>query len=1115
MRHSLNDSPERPDDFNGQEGITLHRRRRIGVLGWCTISLAAILVIVVAAAGLFVWNIQRERNSAFLRQHFMDLLKTGLGPDNQLMLDEAGIRLAGVNPTFSVSGLAVKNPQTGAYAQLDRADFGLSKLSLWRLSPEAKTIRFEGFRLVVPAARDQEAPLAANEALTLLRAVLGAVHFAVSGQDASFNALGAIEGKDISLLRREVDGKTTLLHTGLQVSVVRQDETSIIARVRKTGIPGAIELRAKSVTAADGSRSITVESEDLTAANLFALLGTKVEGIGPEVRFQLKLHSRMGTDNLLQETGVSLVARGGHITPPDTDMIPFDLDEAAVDLRVRTGSTDVLIDRLQVRFNETNILARGVLTHAAEGGGIEVRLKAERAELDRLSASEPLLVLDQATLDGKISADLRSFSLTRLAIQKDDGSATMAGRFSLDDGGSIETQVDVNNFDLRNAMRAWPIWIAPNVRRWLVAHAESGTLAALSMRSALAGEALHDAFNRRPIPDAGLGLTYRLENLQLRPVPDAAAINGLVVAGVSSGRRARIDVKSGWIEPIPKERFEIKGAELVVGDTSKRPALLEMSIPASGRLPGLLAFLSAPSLKSLVGLPPDASASDGTFEAKAVIAMPITRNPSPKDTRVEIRADTRNVVIDNIVKGEKLEDGTISFVSKSGQVSGKGEGRILGVPSQIEFRVDPGKAAVAIVKTVLDEATLARKGIQVRSMMIGSIGATFTIPLGLPGATPIDVDLDLARAKLETGVPGISKRSGQSGRAKFSLLARPEGTTLSNFEFDSGTNAFRGKIDLARDGQLAKVEFSSFKVSSGDNARLNIERVRGVTKLSLRANSFDIRPFLRGFQSGKTNPDKAAESKAGDLDLDLQSTVLVGFNGELMSAVEASIVQRGGRLTQLALKGQFAGSPVSARTSASDADSIFVQASTSDGGSLVRFLDLYPRAFGGKLTAEISLGAQSQQGVVQMRDFVIRGEPSLRQVGSTARSPGQVLQADSDDVSFTKFRAEFTRRTGRLDVKEAVMWGAQVGGSIDGMIDYANDQVSLKGAFVPAYALNNLFAQVPIFGRLLGGSQYEGLFAVPFVITGKASAPVLRTNPVSAIAPGFLRKIFEIRNDSR
>jgi hypothetical protein len=79
--------------------------------------------------------------------------------------------------------------------------------------------------------------------------------------------------------------------------------------------------------------------------------------------------------------------------------------------------------------------------------------------------------------------------------------------------------------------------------------------------------------------------------------------------------------------------------------------------------------------------------------------------------------------------------------------------------------------------------------------------------------------------------------------------------------------------------------------------------------------------------------------------------------------------------------------------------------------------------------------------------------------------------------------------------------------------DYGADRVDLKGVLVPAYALNNLFAQLPLLGPIFGGSQYEGLFALPFIITGKASAPVLRTNALSVIAPGFLRKMFELRRE--
>ena len=47
-----------------------------------------------------------------------------------------------------------------------------------------------------------------------------------------------------------------------------------------------------------------------------------------------------------------------------------------------------------------------------------------------------------------------------------------------------------------------------------------------------------------------------------------------------------------------------------------------------------------------------------------------------------------------------------------------------------------------------------------------------------------------------------------------------------------------------------------------------------------------------------------------------------------------------------------------------------------------------------------------------------------------------------------------------------------------------------------------------VFGPLLGGGRNEGLFAVNFRVAGQATAPTLTVNPLSAIAPGFLRKLF-------
>ena len=73
---------------------------------------------------------------------------------------------------------------------------------------------------------------------------------------------------------------------------------------------------------------------------------------------------------------------------------------------------------------------------------------------------------------------------------------------------------------------------------------------------------------------------------------------------------------------------------------------------------------------------------------------------------------------------------------------------------------------------------------------------------------------------------------------------------------------------------------------------------------------------------------------------------------------------------------------------------------------------------------------------------------------------------------------------GRLDFKDAAIWARQVGFTLDGFIDYARDRADISGTFVPAYGVNNVFSQVPLFGPLLGGGRNEGLFAVNFRVAG-------------------------------
>jgi hypothetical protein len=104
-------------------------------------------------------------------------------------------------------------------------------------------------------------------------------------------------------------------------------------------------------------------------------------------------------------------------------------------------------------------------------------------------------------------------------------------------------------------------------------------------------------------------------------------------------------------------------------------------------------------------------------------------------------------------------------------------------------------------------------------------------------------------------------------------------------------------------------------------------------------------------------------------------------------------------------------------------------------------------------------------------------------------------------------RAEFSRQSGQFAVREGLLAGPTVGATIEGTIN-AN-QVRMSGTFVPVYGLNNMFGQLPVLGLVLGGGSNEGLIGITYEVVGSMAAPVVRVNPISAMAPGVLRKIFE------
>jgi hypothetical protein len=156
-----------------------------------------------------------------------------------------------------------------------------------------------------------------------------------------------------------------------------------------------------------------------------------------------------------------------------------------------------------------------------------------------------------------------------------------------------------------------------------------------------------------------------------------------------------------------------------------------------------------------------------------------------------------------------------------------------------------------------------------------------------------------------------------------------------------------------------------------------------------------------------------------------------------------------------------------------------------------------------------------QEGILNIRDFAVRGEPGLERLAAGAQPPPGAPASAKPGVEFSRMRVEFTRTAGRFTNPEGIVKGPVIGATTEGYIDYLREDVRLRGTFVPFFGLNNMFGQIPIFGLFLGGGDKEGLVGITYEVAGPPGAPTLRVNPISAVAPGLLRKFFEFPTGNR
>jgi uncharacterized protein YhdP len=275
------------------------------------------------------------------------------------------------------------------------------------------------------------------------------------------------------------------------------------------------------------------------------------------------------------------------------------------------------------------------------------------------------------------------------------------------------------------------------------------------------------------------------------------------------------------------------------------------------------------------------------------------------------------------------------------------------------------------------------------------------------------------------------------------------------------------------------------------------------------ARTLDLAPWFD--QVGLDQEREAGPELATPFHLALQAERVI-VHGQALRGVTADLAHAPDGWRSAYLSGQLPKGGEFALTLTPDAGAQTLRITSSDAGDLLQTLRQTGRIGGGELEFEAAVVRQEPsleaEGKLLARRFHVLDAPLLARLLTVASLTGIVNLLGGQGIAFEQLEAPFVVRDGVLQLGKGRMYGSQLGLTFQGRLDLTASRMDLEGTIVPLYGVNWTIGQIPIIGQLFRGSEGEGAFAATYSMRGPVADPAISVNPLSALAPGFLRELF-------
>lgn len=685
---------------------------------------------------------------------------------------------------------------------------------------------------------------------------------------------------------------------------------------------------------------------------------------------------------------------------------------------------------------------------------------------------------------------------------------------------AVQISGDVTGASVETIKRLWPIPVGSGSRGWFLKNMDAGAVD----KAHFTVDIPSGAAAAGPLPDSAINIEMQFSGVAghyLRPMPPVINARGSAVVG---GRRFEMRLDDAVILGdllLSDTTFLLENTHLPDKDA-------DVALVINGPMSRILQLIDYQPLgyPSKYGIDPDSIG--GAAATRVRLKFPIKDHMQMSEMRFAVASNISGLRYPGLLNGIALEQGDIALELNGKGLKAKGTGRFLDVPAELSwtetFGAGKGPSSKYTALATADERQLEALGFPTAGLISGPSGLTVEMAGRGSKISGGSVRGDLTNAELIAEPVSWRKPAGKAAQIAFDFVMPVDGSKDSGVRFENllitGEDIdVAGRMTFEAKGPPKTVKIERLELGPHNSLHGEARRMpSGAYAIAVSGGKADISHSIANL---KGSPEGEKPSGLA-FDIDARIDEIVLRKGSAIKNVIALGSYNGDDFIRLSGDGNFGpGLGVVLRLEPDTGGNRTLSLVSQDAGKILYGLDLFDSGVGGhfEMTANFLDSAQpgpEQEppmiGEIRIRKLQAVNAPVLARLLTIASLTGIVDILSSRGITFDRVYLPFEVRDGVTTVKEAYASGSEIGITLDGTMTAASDGVDMKGTVIPAHTLNTVFGKVPLLGKILLGGKNEGIFAISYYASGSRDDPRILVNPLSALTPGFLRRIFDLGN---